>query len=474
MSEQTARPTLQVSPARPLLDEEVTVRVTDLPSDATVRVRLRERVEDRVFGSAAAFVADDEGIVDLATDAPRGGDYDGVEPMGLFQFATERPDADPDGLGAASGSGSESGPGSRSESGPGSRSESGSDSGSGADTDASGAVVFPGKVEAVVDGTVVDAVGYERVVRPASVEKRAVEHPDLVGDVYLPDGEGPHPGVLYFGGSEGGRPGEVLASLLAARGYAVFGLAYFRVEDLPNNLVDIPVEYFETAVEWFGDRETVQTEPMGVLSASRGSEMALNLGATVLEVRAVVAYAPSDVLFGGIYTGKPDEWGPPGAAWTRDGDPLEYVPVASSPFDLLGWFWHGLRGRPVEIDHTYVDGRAGADPATVEAATVPVEDTGDPVLLLSGEDDRLWPATEMADRIVERLGEADYEHRFEHHSYPDAGHAIAVPYLPVTDRETTPLFPGVEMAYGGTPGGYAGADADSWPRVLDALAEGLD
>jgi nucleolar protein 56 len=79
----------------------------------------------------------------------------------------------------------------------------------------------------------------------------------------------------------------------------------------------------------------------------------------------------------------------------------------------------------------------------------------------------------MAGRVAERLRETDSDHRFEHHSYPGAGHAITVPYQPVTGRETTPFLPGVEMALGGTPGGYAEADADSWPRVLDVLDEGL-
>lgn len=193
MSEQAARPAIELSPARPLLDGALSVRITGLADGTTVTLRARERLRDSVYTGSAEFVADD-GVVDLTTDAPVAGDYDDVRPMGLVQFATEDPDADPDDLGTASRP-------------------------SETDADSSDASVVPGEIEAVVDGSVVDAVGYERLVRPAAVEKRDVVHPELVGDLYLPAGDGPHPGVLYFGGSEGGRPGEAAPSVLAARGY---------------------------------------------------------------------------------------------------------------------------------------------------------------------------------------------------------------------------------------------------------------
>ena len=47
----------------------------------------------------------------------------------------------------------------------------------------------------------------------------------------------------------GGRGGlvEFRASLLAARGFAVLALAYFAYEDLPSDLLEIDLEYFEEA-----------------------------------------------------------------------------------------------------------------------------------------------------------------------------------------------------------------------------------
>lgn len=40
---------------------------------------------------------------------------------------------------------------------------------------------------------------------------------------------------------------EYRASLLAARGFAVLALAYFAYDDLPNQLEEVDLEYFEEA-----------------------------------------------------------------------------------------------------------------------------------------------------------------------------------------------------------------------------------
>ncbi len=41
---------------------------------------------------------------------------------------------------------------------------------------------------------------------------------------------------------------EHAAALLASHGYAALALAYFGVEDVPKDLINIPLEYFGTAL----------------------------------------------------------------------------------------------------------------------------------------------------------------------------------------------------------------------------------
>ena len=73
-----------------------------------------------------------------------------------------------------------------------------------------------------------------------------------------------------------------------------------------------------------------------------------------------------------------------------------------------------------------------ADQADIARATIPVEKINGPVLLISGEDDALWPSTQLAQIAMDRL--AQYQHPFpdKHLHYAGAGHLIGEPYLPTT------------------------------------------
>src|SRR5215213_3723280 len=82
-------PLLTVEPASALLDEPVVIRLTGLvPAE---RVSLTATMTDhfgRQWHSSATFTADSRGIIDVPTQAPIAGSYDGVEPMGLIWSMT--------------------------------------------------------------------------------------------------------------------------------------------------------------------------------------------------------------------------------------------------------------------------------------------------------------------------------------------------------------------------------------------------
>jgi hypothetical protein len=95
------------------------------------------------------------------------------------------------------------------------------------------------------------------------------------------------------------------------------------------------------------------------------------------------------------------------------------------------------------------------------------------VLLVSGEDDAFWPATEFCERLLDRLEDRSYDHPCDHLAYDDAGHAIGPPYRPVNGRESLGSDGRFRLEAGGTPEGYARADADAWAHVLEYLEMGL-
>lgn len=62
-------------------------------------------------------------------------------------------------------------------------------------------------------------------------------------------GNGPFPGIIDLYGTGGGLP-EYRACLLANYGFAVLALAYYSYEDLPKEMKEFHLEYFEEAVNY--------------------------------------------------------------------------------------------------------------------------------------------------------------------------------------------------------------------------------
>jgi pimeloyl-ACP methyl ester carboxylesterase len=181
--------------------------------------------------------------------------------------------------------------------------------------------------------------------------------------------------------------------------------------------------------------------------------LALILGSTYPSAfRVVIANVPSSVVWPGLST---DQEVP---AWTLKGKPLAHVSGRFGPADLA------LSGRERFLKRM-------KDPAAVARAAIQVERIGGPILLLSGKDDQLWPSDLFAAQVVDRLKARGFVYPVEHHSYEDAGHMMARPYVPTSDVRqirTHPISKRPNMS-GGTPEGQARANVDSWQKLLTFL-----
>jgi len=105
----------------------------------------------------------------------------------------------------------------------------------------------------------------------------------------------------------------------------------------------------------------------------------------------------------------------------------------------------------------------------IRAAEIPVERVQGPILMVSGEADTMWPATDMAQIAERRAAERGFPCQLTHMSYPGAGHLCGgVPGTPVATEIRHPLT-GQVYSLGGTAAANAHARADSWPRVLQLL-----
>jgi len=291
-----------------------------------------------------------------------------------------------------------------------------------------------------------------------SVTARKVREAGLVGSLFEPKAVGPRPAVLVVGGSGGGvRWSEEMAALLASHGYVALALAYFGMEGLPPTLDRIPLEYFGTALDWLGRQDRVDRNRIAVSGASRGGELALLLGATYPSIRAVVAYVASGIVW--------PAYPPSGhSAWTRDDQDVPHADV----MPLEEWDLAVSQGRVNSegFDWYFIPLQ---DSAVVEAASIRVEDINGPVLLISGQDDRIWPSAGLTEFALARFKQKGFKHPVEHLSYADAGHSLGWPHVSTMSTRFKHPVSGEDQDLGGSPAGTARAREDSWRRMLAFL-----
>jgi dienelactone hydrolase len=239
---------------------------------------------------------------------------------------------------------------------------------------------------------------------------------------------------------------------LASNGFAALSLAYFGVESLPEQLGEIPLQYFERALAWLHSHADVARGGVAILGTSKGAEAALLVAGRSPWVKAVVAYAPSSVAWDCICSGAPRP------SWTDEGNGIVSVPqlrpVPPAP------------GEPVRPVVNYLNRLRGAP----EGATIPVEQIRGPLLLVAGDDDQLWPSLLMAQRIMRRRAERGGHRHDRLLAYARAGHLIGKAFLPSGSTRIA----GGRIETGGTPTANARAQADAWPKVIGFLREQLE
>lgn len=237
--------------------------------------------------------------------------------------------------------------------------------------------------------------------------------------------------IIVLGGSSGGL-NEERAERLASHGFNTLALAYFGAESLPPTLNQIPLEYFERAIGHLKSEQGI--ERIGIWGGSRGGELSLILGTLFPEtIGAIAAHVPSSVIYGAF-----DDEGRP--AWTYRGRPVApnapFVPktdlnlgknketaIAATP-----WFLGGME-----------------DEKSFAESAIPVEKIRCPLLLISAQDDQMWPSALFAQQIVDRLAAHKSSIPTIHLSYPGVGHAPG--------KGTVGLHPILKrwFAYGGSP-----------------------
>ena len=271
-----------------------------------------------------------------------------------------------------------------------------------------------------------------------------VDQEGLIGNYYGDAAGVRRPAVLLLGGSEGGLGGAAdgWARALHREGFAVLVLSYYRLPGQPQRFELVPLETIYRGLDWLAARADVDPGRIAMMGASKGAEAALLVASRRPEVRAVVAAMPSHVVWNGF------DWEMSIVAtssWSEGGLPVPFLPITE-----VSWTGDVYSG-------------ALANLSRHPDAVIPVERIAAPVLLVCGENDRLWPSCTMA-RAVKQRREASGRLDTTLLAYADAGHlGFGEPVPPDhAARDSLDLL-------GGTVHGNAAARADAWPRALRFL-----
>ncbi|HLJ40005.1 MAG TPA: acyl-CoA thioester hydrolase/BAAT C-terminal domain-containing protein [Candidatus Acidoferrales bacterium] len=423
---------IEIAPNPSCIDEDVSIRVRGMPPGA--RVTLLAEVNDdagRIWRARATYVSDAAGSVEIARQESLGGTYRGCDGMGLF-WSMELESAAHGGRATFR-----------------------------KDSPAADSVALTAEIA----GQTIATCKLERrwlapdmQIRDASEDAK---EEGFAGRLFIPSGREPHPVVIVLGGSGGGYDLDK-AAVLARHGFATLSLAYFGLPGLPTWLHRVPLEYFARAMAWLGRQPEVDARRMGVLGISRGTELALLLSSTFPEIRGVVAYAPSAVAWGS--GGRDKATGEIIPCWTRSGEAVPFAPLPLRGFMARSAVPVALLRRPVKFRNLFRAALRNRE--AIARAQIPVERTRGPILLISGGDDNVWPASRMAEMICARLHSRNFAHAVEHLHYPKAGHELRYPFLPTTARTTRPGGFKFAISFGGTAEADAEAQRDAWRRTL--------
>jgi hypothetical protein len=112
------------------------------------------------------------------------------------------------------------------------------------------------------------------------------------------------------------------------------------------------------------------------------------------------------------------------------------------------------------------------DPRQVTPATIQVEQTHGPILVISGDDDGIWTSSYMSNEVIRRLKASHFPYRADRLNYPHVGHRAGSPEIvPAWTGGATQRQTGEPQDPGGSPEGNALSSLDATPRVLDFLEQ---
>ncbi len=424
-----ASPFISISQTETLLDEPITITISGMPPKELIKVHATcKDMHDQEWSSHAVFETNDTGKVDLTTQAPLEGSYEGVESMGLFwsMLPTEKM-APPFKMGDSP---------------------------------------MPITLKATCGEEYIAAATIVRLPMLPTVERKEIREDSLIGTLFFDKTMGPRPGIVVLGGAGGGLY-ERIARWYASHGFTAFALGYFGADGLPRYQENIELTSILRGIEWFKKQPYVQADRIALHGSSKGGELALLLGSLFPDtMQAIIACVPSCYI-------QPCPWNKSAAPWLLNNSPAGIPPVApcSTHEEYLQAGREGKLHifkssfeRPNNCAQFYLFDMTQF-PDEHAQAEIPVENIQCPLLVTSAEDDHRWPSASFGKLIMNRLDTKGSTISRTHLYYPGAGHFVpTAAYNPSSDYPE--WWPGVGWI---TSGGSAAINAHAAANARKAI-----
>lgn len=434
-------PQISITPEPALLDQPLKIIISNLAPNKKISVQTSLTDQNKkTWQAAALFESNNQGMINLSTQAPISGSYKGINPMGLFWSMLPNQKNTPHYF-----------------------------------IDKNGQTIVI-TVSSKNNPKIIAQKTIHRILLADTIERKSIRENGIVGTLFYPKNSKSLPGIVNIPGSGGGID-EESSALLAAHGYAVFALGYFGADGLPQTLENINLEYFQNALRWFKKQPQVNSNKIAILGESRGGELVLLIASLFpKEVNAVVAYVPSNVIFGGIpYSNRP-AWkyhGKPitpfiGGLTNKDPDLLLNDDLMNATKNGKIPFHKNTYDDPYDLSALFIAINK-QDPNHFKHSEIDVEKIQCPVLILAGEDDKLWPSAYYSSLVMDRLNEKRSKITRFYLSFPHTGHEFLFPDLPAANLPYYHPKAKMWLSYGGTMEANAHASEKAWQTTIKFL-----
>ena len=405
-----------------LMGTFINIKLDNLPQNKNITLHAYRRNWEGLIYSFACFKTDSKGQIQLNKDKPISATYSGVDSLGIFWSMTK--------------------PTYINEELP---------------FEINNLKLNTIYFQLEVDGKIISKDELQLILETPDIYCEEIRNKDMAANFYYPKNKQNLPLIIMLGGSEGGISGvDDYAKIVSSHGYAVLALGYFGMENLPESLERIPLEYFFNSINWAKEKQFIDTAKIVILGGSAGGEASLLVASKRRDIKGVIAISPSNVIWQAQHNGPSSNK----SAWSLNGRELPYLEYSMSVWFIGKVIINSKQIELREIFETiYTEDKSKIEPALIE-----VEKINGPIILVAGKDDKRWPSYDMCQMIEKRLDSLKFEHQVVGLYYDNAGHNICSPELMPTINYKYQKF-----ALGGKDSENSAAQIDSWNKMIGFL-----